>query len=105
PEQVRYTANLYNENIDTSGVVTMQYPDFTAICTASKDSEGDNAMLIQGEKGYIKIPGNSNSCSEVILSLNGKVTRHIAKINENRYEYTNKRQQIIQRVRSFPNKV
>src|SRR5699024_9260887 len=30
PEQVRYTANLYNENIDTSGVVTMQYPDFTA---------------------------------------------------------------------------
>lgn len=84
PEQVRYTANLYNENIDTSGVVTMQYPDFTAICTASKDSEGDNAMLIQGEKGYIKIPGNSNACSEVILSLNGKETRLNAQTNGNR---------------------
>lgn len=84
PDQVRYTANLYIENIDTSGVVTMKYPDFTAICTASKDSEGDNAMLIQGEKGFIKIPGNSNACSEVILSLNGKETRLNAQTNDNR---------------------
>src|SRR5699024_7544325 len=35
PEEVRDTANLYNENIDSSGGVTMQYPDFTATHTAS----------------------------------------------------------------------
>lgn len=84
PDQVHYDANLYNENIDTSGVVTMKYPDFTAVCTASKDSLGDNAMLIQGEKGFIKIPGNSNACSEVHLSLDGEETRLNAQTNENR---------------------
>lgn len=84
PDQVSYDANLYNGNIDTSGVATMKYPDFMAVCTASKDSLGDNAMLIQGEKGFIKIPGNSNSCSEVHLSLDGEETRLNAQTNENR---------------------
>lgn len=67
PESIRYTANKHPNGIDTSGVLVMKYPDFIAECVGSKDTQGLNFVLIQGEKGYIHVEHGANGCQNVIL--------------------------------------
>uniref|UniRef100_UPI0028D08139 Gfo/Idh/MocA family protein n=1 Tax=Leptotrichia wadei TaxID=157687 RepID=UPI0028D08139 len=52
PEKVKYYANL-ERNIDTSGVLMMEYENFNAMCVCAKDSEGERIGVIQGSKGKI----------------------------------------------------
>lgn len=70
PEEVSYKANKHANGIDTSGVVIMEYPDFIAECVGSKDTNGFNFSLIQGEKGYIHVEKGANGCQNVMLKLN-----------------------------------
>ena len=63
PENVKYYANL-ERNIDTSGVLMMEYENFNAMCVCAKDSE--RIGVIQGSKGKI--------ISEEAPGLVGKVT-------------------------------
>ena len=72
PEQVSYTANKHANGIDTSGVVVMKYPDFVAECVGSKDTNGFNFSLIQGEKGYLHVEKGANGCQNVILHLDSE---------------------------------
>ena len=65
PENVKYYANI-EQNIDTSGVLMMEYKNFNAICVCAKDSEGKRIGVIQGSEGKI--------ISEEAPSLVGKVT-------------------------------
>ena len=65
PENVKYYANL-ERNIDTSGVLMMEYENFNAMCVCAKDSEGERIGVIQGSKGKI--------ISEEAPGLVGKVT-------------------------------
>jgi len=62
---VKYYANL-ERNIDTSGVLMMEYENFNAMCVCAKDSEGERIGVIQGSKGKI--------ISEEAPGLVGKVT-------------------------------
>ena len=64
PENVKYYANI-ERNIDTSGVLMIEYKNFNAMCVCAKDSEGKRIGVIQGSEGKI--------ISEEAPSLVGKV--------------------------------
>ena len=68
PESISYFPNI-ERNIDTSGVLMMLYPDFTAVCTAAKDCDGGSGGLIQGTKGCIISEGKPNVVGTVRLEL------------------------------------
>lgn len=65
PKNAVYYPNLYDGKIDTSGIMHMQYEDFTAACAGAKDTWGVNAYQIEGERGYIHVKDGSNGLAEV----------------------------------------
>lgn len=68
PESVQYAANV-DRGIDTSGILTMHYPDFSAVCVAAKDCKGGCYSLIQGTKGVIRTKLQPSLIGEVRLEL------------------------------------
>ncbi len=77
PESITYTANLGFNGIDTSGTVTMKYPDFFAMAIGAKDSESPGYATIQGEKGYIKVTDTPNELRSFEMNIRGSgVTTH-----------------------------
>ena len=73
PESISYYPNM-ERNIDTSGVLMMLYPGFTAVCTAAKDCDGDCGGVIQGTKGYIMSEQKPNVVGKVTLQLRDGTT-------------------------------
>ncbi|MDX6040695.1 Gfo/Idh/MocA family protein [Scandinavium lactucae] len=71
PIQVNYLANIADNGIDTSGIVTLRYADFVATCIGTKDSNGINYAQIQGEKGYLNVSQGANGCQSIYLNCNG----------------------------------
>ena len=69
PESVQYLANV-DRGIDTSGILTMKYPDFPAVCVAAKDCAGNSGCLIQGTLGVIRTALQPSRLGEVRLELN-----------------------------------
>lgn len=64
PERVQYYPNLHSGGVDTSGILILQYPDFVSQATGAKDCWNDNSFSIQGEDGFIQIPG-SNGLTQI----------------------------------------
>ncbi len=52
PSAVHYIANV-EKGIDTSGILTMEYPSFQCVCIGAKDCKAPVSINIQGDKGYI----------------------------------------------------
>ena len=48
----------------------------TATCTAAKDSSSPSFIIIQGEKGWIRIPTTANEFSSVEIMEQGKLTSY-----------------------------
>jgi len=69
PEEVQYLANV-DRGIDTSGILTMKYPEFPALCVAAKDCAGNSGCLIQGTKGVIRTALQPSLLGQVRLELN-----------------------------------
>lgn len=67
PEEAVYTPNLYPGLVDTSGVLTLRYPDFVSSNVCAKDTWGENYVQIQGEKGYLYITGGPNGWLQIKL--------------------------------------
>lgn len=67
PENAVYYPNLCSTGVDTSGIAILQYDDFVSECTGAKDTWGENAVQIQGEKGYLYIEGGANGLERVRL--------------------------------------
>ncbi len=65
PQTTRYSANLFEHKIDTSGILTMDYPDFKAVCLFGKDCAGPNVSGIYGEKGCLQIVGAPSSLPKI----------------------------------------
>lgn len=65
PLQVQYFPNLHSGGVDTSGILLMQYPDFVSQASGAKDTWYDSVFSIQGEDGFIQIPGGSNGLRQV----------------------------------------
>ena len=69
PESVQYLANV-DRGIDTSGILTMKYPDFAAVCVAAKECAGNSGCLIQGTLGVIRTQLQPSRLGEIRLELN-----------------------------------
>ena len=52
PKEVHYIANM-EKNIDTSGILTMEYDDFKIVSVAAKDCDAPFTNCIQGNEGCI----------------------------------------------------
>ena len=69
PEKVAYMANM-ERGIDTSGVLTLVYPGFQAVCVAAKDCGAPCRYVIQGTAGYLLQDRSANEGGAVLLHLN-----------------------------------
>ncbi|GAA4495601.1 Gfo/Idh/MocA family oxidoreductase [Pseudaeromonas paramecii] len=72
PQQVSYHCQRGHNGIDTSGVLLLSYPGFTAVCCGAKDSASPSHVTIQGEKGYGRINDAPNSCHAVEWQVAGE---------------------------------
>lgn len=71
PAYASYFPNTGFNGIDTSGTAVLQYQDadgenggdFTAVCSAAKDSDSDCFVMVQGEKGWMRLNGKPNSAT------------------------------------------
>lgn len=75
PERTTYMANI-EKNIDTSGILTLEYEGFKAIAIGAKDCSAPIMSTIQGDKGaiVIKLP---NEVNDFELILNNKESQRI----------------------------
>lgn len=59
PEKVQYLANI-ERDIDTSGILVLDYEAFKAVCIGAKDSTAQIRSVIQGTDGSIEVLGATN---------------------------------------------
>lgn len=71
PKSVYYYPNI-EKNIDTSGILIMEYEGFKSVCIGSKDSNAKSSVNIQGDKGYIYMPSETNICKKFKKLINGQ---------------------------------
>lgn len=69
PAELVYHANI-ERDIDTSGVLHLDYGSFQAVCIAAKDCSLPPYCAIQGTKGYLAQHTTANICGAVTLHLN-----------------------------------
>lgn len=81
PKDVKYYANI-EKNIDTSGIVILDYDDFKISCIGSKDSAAPMINTIQGTKGTIEIPDALNSFEEFNLEVVGDDGQYSFQFNQ-----------------------
>ncbi len=87
PRDAAYAPNLHPNGIDTSGVLTFQYDGFVCSLAGAKDTWGENFYQIEGEKGYIRIPGGSNGLASIeVVTRDGQETLN-AQENPDRWFY------------------
>lgn len=84
PKNVKYIANMKN-GIDTSGIVTLEYDEFLAVCIGCKDCSSKNTTFIQGTKGYIVKNSAASSNGEVTLIMNdGTIEKYSDDLDKHR---------------------
>lgn len=54
PKNIEYYPNIEN-NIDTSGILILEYEKFKCVCVGAKDCKSPTTTTIQGDQGYIYI--------------------------------------------------
>ena len=78
PQKAVYTPNLYEGKIDTSGILTMRYPDFASTAVGAKDTWGVNYFQIEGEKGFIYADGGSVALTSIrVVTKNADETFNV----------------------------
>lgn len=87
PTSTSYTANLHTNGIDTSGVLVLQYDNFIASCVGSKDANGMNFALIQGERGYLHVEQGANGCRNIVIHEGDEVKEFNLQTNDNLLYY------------------
>ena len=84
PKQVRYDANIGFNGVDTSGVATLVYDDCICTLSVAKDCEGSCYFTIQGEDGYLRIPGKPNEAEQLEIYKNGRTEVYAPTPDKNR---------------------
>ena len=69
PKKAVYRANI-ERNIDTSGVIDLDYDGFRAVNICAKDCGAPCFAQIQGTDGYIVMNSQPNACLNATLHLN-----------------------------------
>ncbi|WP_394011028.1 Gfo/Idh/MocA family protein [Anaerococcus cruorum] len=81
PKDVKYFANI-DKDIDTSGIVILDYEDFKISCIGSKDSAAPMVNTIQGTKASIEIPDALNSFGKFNMDVVGEDKKDSFQFNE-----------------------
>lgn len=84
PKEVRYDANVGFNGVDVSGVATLRYDDFIVTLSVAKDSDSPCYFTVQGEDGYIRIPGKPNEAEQVDILIKGEYEEYVPKPDKNR---------------------
>jgi len=84
PKNAVYYPNMYPGQVDTSGVLILQYDDFVSSNVGAKDTWGVNYAQMEGEKGYIYIEGGCNSLRE--LRVVNREGEEVINLQDNRKE-------------------
>ncbi len=75
PQKSVYYPNIYPGQVDTSGVLVLQYDGFVSSNVCAKDTWGINFVQIEGEKGYIYVKDGSSALTEVcVVTREGEET-------------------------------
>lgn len=69
PNKIHYIANI-ERGIDTSGILTMEYPSFQCVCIGAKDCRAPLSINIQGDKGYIHSDDQANVYGSFVFAYN-----------------------------------
>jgi predicted dehydrogenase len=69
PDRIHYIANI-ERDIDTSGILTMEYPSFQCVCIGAKDCKAPVSINVQGDKGYIHSDYPANTYGSFVFELN-----------------------------------
>lgn len=69
PKKVMYYPNI-KKNVDTSGVLVMDYGKYKANLVSGKDCKAPSYATIQGDKGYIKVNSTTSRCSSFDVVYN-----------------------------------
>ena len=75
PNKVTYFANI-EKNIDTSGILQLEYEDMKVVCIGAKDSSSDNQSYIQGDKATINLKGPTNELNAFELKYHTGGTQY-----------------------------
>lgn len=82
PSSVNYLANI-ERDIDTSGIVTLDYPTFKAVCIGSKDNGAPGGTQVQGTLGYMRTLTPAFICESYEWQLN-KQELHQVNVNDSK---------------------
>jgi len=82
PTAVQYRPNMDGE-VDTSGVVSLEYPELQALAIAAKDADGDSSLVIEGNKGRLVVNGAPNTLGSVTLTMNRQKPIELASNDNN----------------------
>ena len=77
PNKVHYSPNIVN-NVDTSGILLLEYASFKVVCIAAKDTFNNSYVNIQGDQGIIKVIGPTNEVPHYSIQTKDNL------INENK---------------------
>lgn len=80
PDKVHYIANM-ERGIDTSGILTLEYPSFQCVSVGAKDCKAPVSINIQGDKGFIHSDMPANAYDSFLFGNNDGRTREFA-LNE-----------------------
>lgn len=70
PAAVHYAANV-ERGIDTSGVLTLTYPETQVVCIGAKDCAAPIKSTLQGNQGSIVVNGPTNTVESYTKQANG----------------------------------
>ncbi|MBO0452265.1 Gfo/Idh/MocA family protein [Candidatus Enterococcus murrayae] len=83
-DNVSYQANI-QKGIDTSGILSMDYGDFKAVCIAAKDCKAPIVTSIQGDKGCIIIEDSANIVAKFKLLMNDSANEEVYELNQGKH--------------------
>lgn len=82
PKHTMYFPNIL-KNVDTSGVLVLDYGKFKANIVSSKDTKAPAYALVQGDKGYIRCNSTISRCASFDVVMNdGKTISFESENNE-----------------------
>lgn len=69
PDSYHYMPNIMN-NVDTSGILVLNYPTFKVVCIGAKDCQAPAVSTIQGDKGCIILESPVNTLTGYKIRFN-----------------------------------
>lgn len=83
PGKVYYAPNIVND-VDTSGILLLEYDNFKVVCIAAKDTFNNSYVNIQGDQGIIKVIGPTNEVPNYSIQTKDNFINENNNIHEHR---------------------